>query len=216
VVFLPRENLEEENMKIKILIAALILSLSPMAFADNYILTIDGDSYEISLDKEMQLKIGNKPVAVKLQQKEILTYKTDSFSFEHARQYTPSTTNLGDGVYQTVMMTPLGSVIMIQEYQTMNPKSLIDIMINEVTKEERDYGYKIESFKKSIKLSDGKILNGKVVTSKYRGSDIKRYFCTYGIKDAGLFIMTQIDYESEPSAESAIERVINSLKVTMN
>lgn len=203
-------------MNNKIIFAALTLSLSQMAFADNYILTIDGESHEISLDKEVNLKIGKKSVALKLQLKDILIYKTDSFSFEHARQFTPSTTNLGDGVYQTVMMTPLGSVIMIQEYKTMNPKNLIDLMIDEVTKEERDYGYKIESVEKSIKLSDGKTLNGKVVTSKYRGSDIKREFYTYGIKDGGLFIMTQIDYESEPNAESVIEGVINSLKVTMN
>lgn len=89
-------------------------------------------------------------------------------------------------------------------------------MFDEVTKEERDYGRKIESIETAIKLSGGKTLKGKVVTSKYRGSDIKRYFYTYGIKDAGLFIMTQIDYESEPNAESVIEGVINSLNVTMN
>ena len=185
------------------------------SFAANYILTIGNERHEISLNKTDRIKVGDSYVSVKLEQKDVLTFTTDNFSFEYPRQYSPSKSNLSDGILQTAMMTPLGTVVMIQEYLNMNPSSLIDLMVNEVTKEERQYGYKIESRDKSITLSDGKKLTGKVVTSKYKGSDIKRYFYTYGIKDSGLFIMTQIDYKSEPGAEDLIDKVIDSLKITM-
>lgn len=202
-------------MKIKILVALIFLPLVNTSFAANYILTIGNERHEISLDKTEQIKIGDSYVSVKLEQKDVLTYSSENFSFEYPRRYSPSKSDLGDGILQTAMMTPLGSVVMVQEYLTINPSGLIDLMINEVTKEEREYGYKIKSSDISITLSDGKRLKGKVVTSKYKGSDIKRYFYTYGVKDSGLFIMTQIDYESEPSAEALINQVINSLKITM-
>lgn len=202
-------------MKIRILVTLLFLSMAKVSFAANYILTIDKESHDVSLDKETRIKVGDNYVFVKLAQKDIFLYATDNFSFEHPSQYAPSKSDLGNGILQTAMMTPLGSVVLVQEYLNLDPSGLIDLMINEITKEEREYGYKIESSQKSITLSDGKVLNGKVVTSKYKGSDIKRVFYTYGIKDSGLFIMTQIDYEVESSGESLINEVIGSLKVTM-
>lgn len=199
----------------KILSVLLLISIAQASTAANYILKVGDDSYEISLDKDIKIQFEGKHLPVRLMQKEVLTYKTDNFSFEYPKQYSPSKSDLGNDIFQTAMMTPLGSIVMVQEYLSLDPSSLIDLMVNEVTKEEREYGYRIESTKASVTLSDGNVLNGKVVISKYKGSDIKRLFYTYGVKDSGLFIMTQIDYKVEPSAETLITKVIDSLKITM-
>jgi hypothetical protein len=167
------------------------------------------------LDKDTKIKIGGKYVPVKLVQKDVLAFKSGNFSFEYPRQYSPSRSDLGSGIFQTAMMTPLGSLVMIQEYLNLNPSSLIDLMANELTKEEREYGYKIESSSASMTLSNGKILSGKVVTSKYKGSDIKRFIYAYGAKDSGLLIVTQVDYEVEPDAAALIAMVLESLNITM-
>ncbi|WP_028865608.1 hypothetical protein [Psychromonas aquimarina] len=203
-------------MNIRILISLLFLFFAKISFAENYVLTIGKESYELSLDKEVRIKVGEHYVSAKLKQKDYLTYTTGNFSFEYPKQYSPSKSDLGGGIFQTAMMTPLGTVVLIQEYTNIDPSSLLDLMINEVTKEEREYGYKLESRPLSTTLSDGTVLNGKVVTSKYKGSDIERLFYTYGIKDSGLLIMTQIDYEIASSGdEDVINRLIKSLKVTM-
>ncbi len=199
----------------KFLVVLAFLVTTQLAFAGNYILTIDNRPYDLSLGEAERIKVGDQYFSVKIEQKNILTYKTENFSFQYSNKYSPSKSDLGGGIIQTAMITPLGTVVMVQEYQNMNPSGLIDLMINEVTKEEREYGYKIESNLHSITLSDGKELTGKVVTSKYKGSDRKRYFYTYGIKDSGLFIMTQIDYKIDSKNEEFIKKFINSFIITM-
>ena len=186
-----------------------------LAFAGNYLLTIDNKQYDLSLSKVMQIKVGDQYFSVKIEKKDVLTYRSENFSFNYSSKYSPSTSDLGSGISQTTMMTPLGSLILVQEYQNINPSELIDLMITQVTKEEREYGYKIESSPSSITLSYGEELTGKVVSSKYKGSDIKRYFYTYGIKDSGLLIMTQIDYEIDSNSDGVIEKFIDSLIITM-
>ncbi|MBU2865124.1 hypothetical protein KO489_14795 [Reinekea forsetii] len=203
-------------MKIKIYVGIILSLIVNMSFAGDYILTIDGESYEVSLNEETKVEVGGRSVLAKFTQKDYLTYTTDSFSFEYPNQYSPSKSDLGEGIFQNVMMTPLGVVVLVQEYTRMDPTALLDLMINEMTKEEREYGYKINATPSSTTLSDGSVLSGKVVTSKYKGSDIKRTFYTYGIKDAGLFIVTQIDYEVGSSDKGVIDTFMSSLSITMN
>lgn len=198
-------------MKTKIMVALILLTSMNMLFSANYVLTVGDESYDVSLDTDTKIKVGGEYISINLTQKNILLYSTDGFSFQHPKQYSPSKTELDGDISQTVIMTPLGSVVMIQEYSSFDPTSLIDIMVSEVTKEERNYGYEIESNEKTMTLSDGKVLKGLVVTSKYKGSDIKRGFYTYGLKDSGLFIMTQIDYEIEPIGDRLIEDIFKSL-----
>lgn len=198
-------------MKTKIIVALILLTSMNMLFSANYVLTVGDESYDVSLDTDTKIKVGGEYISINLKQKNILLYSTGGFSFQHPKQYSPSKTELDSEISQTVIMTPLGSVLMIQQYTNFNPTSLLELMVNQVTKEERDYGYEIESFEKTKTLSDGKVLNGLVVTSKYEGSDIKRSFYTYGLKDSGLFIMTQIDYEIEPVGEKLIEDIFKSL-----
>ena len=203
-------------MKLKILMATLLSLGVQSSIAGNYILNIGNESYELSLGETTKVKVNGQNIPIKLIQKDSLIFKTENFSFEHPRQYNPSKTDLGDGVYQTTMMTPLGSLVLVQEYESIDPAQLIDFMKNELTKEEKEYGYKIESSPTSIKLPDGKVLTGKVVTSKYKGSDIKRNIVAYSAKDSGLLVVTHVDYESEPNADAVVLKVVDSLKVTMD
>ncbi len=202
-------------MMYKFLVVLAFSATAQLAFAGNYVLTIDKEPFDLTLGEAKRIKVDDQFFSVKIEQKSILTYTTDSFSFQYSNKYAPSKSDLGEGIFQTAMVTPLGSLVLVQEYQNMNPSGLMGMMINEVTKEERKYGYKIKSASNSITLSDGKKITGKVVTSKYKGSDIKRFFYTYGIKDSGLFIMTQIDYAIDSNNEEFIEKFINSLIITM-
>ncbi len=202
-------------MKTKFVIILALVSLSQALFAANYVLKIGEETYEISLDESINVQVGNKTLPVKLELKETLTFKTKNFSFQHPNEYTPSKSDLGSDIYQTAMITPLGSVVMIQEYLSLDPTDLIDLMVSELTKEEQEYGYEIESSESSITLSDGKVLGGKVVTSKYKGTDIKRGIYVYGIKDSGLLVVTQFDYEIDANGETLLMNIMDSLEITM-
>ncbi|MGH1427346.1 MAG: hypothetical protein ACRBEE_05365 [Arenicella sp.] len=196
-----------------VLLIVLSCVVSSVGLAGNFILSIDGENYDVSLGKDETIKIGDKELIVKIEQKETLTYQSDFFSFDHSNKHAPSKSTLDAGLFQTAMITPLGALVLVQEYSTLNPSSLVGLMINEVTKEEKQYGYEITEEASERTLADGTVLKGKVVFSKYKGSDIKRYLYTYGKKDAGILVMTQIDYELAKEDEAMINQFFKTLNV---
>jgi len=202
-------------MRIKILALLLLLSLSKISIAGNYLLVIDGETYDVSLGEELSVNVAGRPVLAEVKQKSNLVFTADSFSFEYPKQFSPSKTELAVGVSQTIMVTPLGVLAMIQEHSNIDPSYLLDLMVSEVTKEERGYGYEIVSKPASTTLSNGTKLTGKVITSKYKDSDIKRVFYTYSVKDAGLILMTQIDYEIGLDDQYVLDKFMSSLRITM-
>ncbi|MDM7859434.1 hypothetical protein QTP81_02300 [Alteromonas sp. ASW11-36] len=198
-------------MKLKSLFGLVFFALSLPALAGNYILKIDGKLYEIGLGEQTEVRIGDKVVSVSLDQKAVLTYSSQYFSFDHPREFVPAKSDLGSGLYQTATMTPLGSVVLVQEYTTMSPVSLLDLMINEITKVERQYGYNITEEPKAITLKDGKVVKGKMVYSKYNDTDIERFIGVYGNRDSGVLIMTQIDFGIDSGSQPFIQGVLDSL-----
>ncbi|CAM3592632.1 hypothetical protein [Parendozoicomonas haliclonae] len=202
-------------MRIFHLISAALLLIPSLVLAENYTITVNGKAYDFSLNENKLVKVGNQHISVKLQQKDFISFVSDSFSFMHSSKFTPSTNDLGDGIYQTGMMTPIGTTVIVQEYKTLDPSLMIDIMVSEVTKEEVQYGYNVKSEPAHLTLSDGKVLKGKLVTSKYQDTDIKRYILTYGATDSGILIMTQIDEAFATNEKEIIDRFFESLAISM-
>lgn len=202
-------------MKNTLLVFAILALFSPAVFSGNYTITVDGKNYDLSLGEETQIKIGGKSVPITVTQKDNVVFETGNFSFQHPSKYAPARNDLGDGIYQTAMFTPLGTVVMVQEYLSINPTMMIDLMVNEVTKEEREYGYDISVSPANTTLSSGAKLNGKMIESKYKDANIKRYIYTYGAKDSGLLIMTQLDYSIAAGEESLIKQFFDSFTINM-
>ncbi len=176
-------------------IAAIAMGLwGTAAFAGNYILTIDGKQYELDLGEPTTVTIrGDQKVQVKLEKKDVVVFETSTFAFSHPGSATPARTDLGDGVHQTMMASPTGSLVMIQEYSGLNPSGLVDLMLTELTKEEVQYGYEITKEQVSRTLADGRTVSGKRAISKYGAHEYERWVVCYGAKDAGIMIITQIE-----------------------
>ena len=181
-------------MKLRLFLVMALGLWGSLVLAGNYLLTIDGKTYELDIGEMTTATLQNgQKVQVKLEKKDIATFKTEMFSFNHPSGFAPSKTDLGDGVYQTIMATPTGTMVMIQEYTGLNPCGLIDMIVTELTKEEVHYGYTITKRDVSKKLADGQTVTGKFVVSKYRKDENQRNVLCYGGKDAGLIIVTQLD-----------------------
>ena len=196
----------------KLMLALLMTTAAPV-LAGNFYITIDGKRHEVALDQSTQIKIGNQTFDVMLEQKAVLKFDSQSFSFEHPKEYTPGKSELDSQIHQTSVMTPLGTVVLVQEYFSLNPEGLIDLMVNEVTKEERQYGYKISEEAHVITLADGKTIKGKRVYSKYPGSNIERFIGAWGKGDAGILVMSQIDYDIDKDADNFLKVVFDSMVI---
>jgi len=200
---------------LQILILLLIISFSPLR-AEDYIITINGTSKEIGLDQETTLVLlDGTSLKLILQQKEYLRFNGDLFSFEHKSKYKPNRNDLGDGVFQTMIFTPLGTGVLVQEYIQMNPINLVDMMLNELTKEEVEYGYKYSE--KAVTKKAGDIrFNGKQAVTTYPGKEWTRSVLAYGEKDKGILIVTMIERDNYKTERDLIEHLWKSIELKNN
>lgn len=186
------------------------------ANAGDYVLTIDGKPYEVDLGEKATIKLPDgRTLGVTLDKKVIVSFKSENFSFEHPSRLAPSRTDLGDGIFQTMMTSPLGTMVMLQEYTTLNPAPLVDVMLNELTKEEADYGYKITKSPSTRKLANGAQLKGKVAVSAYKDDEYTRHVLAYEARDAGVLIITQVEKDASQEDLAMVETFWKSLAISM-
>jgi len=203
-------------MKASILIASIVYSLAGVLHAGGYVISIDGRSAEIGLNEELKFTTSaGKEFTIILKQKEYLDYKSRFFSMRHKNTMKPSKSDLGNGIFQTVIFTSLGTVIIVQEYMNMNPEPLIDLTLKELTKEEVEYGYKYNE-KKIEKIVDGKKIRGKQALTTYPRSEWKRSVLAYGGKDKGVLIATMIAKDQYDSEQYVITDFWNDLRLSLD
>ncbi len=198
----------------KHLISVLFLSLlCSISFAnENYILEIDGKTFDIGIDKVKTININGDEHSVKLMQKAFIEYSSGLFSFTHDKDYQPNKTDLGQGIYQSAMMSALGTVIIVQEYTNINPSTLIDLMLQEVTREEVQIGYtyKEEPISQTI---DGKTLNGKLAITSSKNEEWKRAVYAHGKDQEGILIMTMIEKENYNTETKIIDEFWKNFQI---
>ena len=199
------------------LITALILPClcTTPTLAANYTLTIDGKAYDLDLDREAVLRLSEKQeLRVTLSQKAIINFTTEHISFDHPGNLAPARTDLGDGVFQTMLASPRGTLVMIQEFTTLDPSPFIDLMLSELTKEELQSGYKVTNSLTTQKLASGEILNGKLSVSTSAEDEYTRQVLSYAGKESGVLVVTQIEAESTAEDKAMIETFWKTLKVS--
>ena len=204
-------------MKARVVALIAVLGvICGQAVAGDYTLTIEGKQYEVDIGKQSTITLPDgHTFRVTLDKKATLSFESENLSFKHPGRLSPARSDLGDGIFQTMMMSPMGTLVMIQEYTTMNPCGLIDMMLNELTKEEAEYGYEITRGRSSKKLSSGIELQGKTAVSKYKGDEYTRYVLCHEARDAGLMIVTQIEKAAPEEDLDMIEMFWKSLRVSM-
>jgi hypothetical protein len=203
-------------MRLRIASLIILCLFSVNGFAANYILTINGKNFDINMDEQQIIKLENQStLRVTLSKKDIASYKVDNFAFDHPSRLSPSRTDLGHGIYQSMIVSPLGTLVLIQEYTTMDPSGLVDMMLNELTKEEAQYGYKITRSPVTKTLTDGSVLTGTLATSIYKDTENVRHVLCYKARDAGMLIITQYEKGIAPEEAQIIDLFWKTLNVTM-
>ena len=195
-----------------------VWTVAGVAFAGdeykNYEVTIDGKTYDLNLNEKIQLKDKTgKTANFVLRKKPYAEYTDQLVSFQHDSELSVSSQDLGDGIKQLMSASATGTLIMIQEYSTMDPSMLVPMMLNELTKKSVDYGYSMTQEKVTRKLKSGVILKGLKATLKYKGDESCWEVLSYGKKDAGILVMTQIDKEFAKTDEGIHDHFWNTLKL---
>jgi hypothetical protein len=182
----------------------------------DYTLTVDGTGFDIDLGKPRDAKLPDgRSFRVRAAKKPIITFRADAFCFDHPSRLSPSRTGLGEGIFQTVMSSPLGTLVMVQEYTSLDPSGIVDVMLNELLKEELHYGYKITRSEATQALADGTVLTGRKAVSTYKDTEYTRHVLAYSGKDAGILVITMIEKAAPPEDAQILEVFWKTLKVTL-
>lgn len=205
-------------MKNLLLSMIIIGSMATLAFgqeASNYILIVNNDSIPINLDEgtDYTLPSGEK-LALKLAQSDILSFQSSLVSFQYPKEISISSSDLGDGISQSMAVNPTGNGIMIQEYTTMDPSLIVKLMLSELTKESVSYGYEKVEEEWEHTLVGGEKLKGYKAILTYKGEKEIYSVATYGEKDEGILVMTMHLDQADTEGMEIIDMILKTMNYT--
>ena len=173
--------------------------------------TVDIDPGE-SLDVTMP---DGKQAKVKLELNDFASYAGNMFSYVHPTGVTVSKTELQSDVNQYLMASALGTLVIVQEYESINPVSLNDLMLQELTRESVQAGAQMTRQPATRKLADGRELTGLRATIKTRTDATDFEIMSFGSVDQGLVLVTRIDQENAPAEGAILDKFWESLKIKL-
>jgi hypothetical protein len=198
-------------MRFSLVTLLILISLKSYTQVD-YKIQINDTIFEISLDNEYSILINGKEIKFKIFAKDTLIYEDDLFSFKYSKDYKISHMRIEEGIGQLMIMTAEGSGFLIQKYSTLNPTMLNEMVINEVTKESLNYGFKMKRDDYSRRIKSGQKLEVNKAILTYKNETNIYEVASIGEKDEGILIMTMImDEKMSEQGNKIIELMWNSL-----
>ena len=200
-------------MKLLLLTSAL-LCLNLSFSQNNYQIHINGETHDISLEKEFEVKIGKDMVKMMIASKDTLTYQDDMVRFNYPKEFQVQSVTIDAGIEQLMLMTADGSGFIIQKYKTIDPSMLNEMMMNEVTKESINYGFQLErkDYDRTLTGNTSIKVNKAVLT--YKDETNTYEIASFGKKDQGLMLMSMKMYESGLTVgDNLISMIWDSLEI---
>jgi hypothetical protein len=200
-------------------LVAALMALPGSAFAEDpktYKLTIGGYSVEINPGETVDVTLpGGQRTTVTLQLNEFASYSGGIFSFVHPTSVGVAKTDLGDSVIQHLMASATGTLVIVQEYGSMNPVALNQLMLQELTKESVQAGGELAQEETTRTLADGKVLTGLKATVTSRTEKAYYEVLGFGTTDQGVILVTRIDEEYRASEGSLLQKFWETLKIKL-
>ena len=205
-------------MKTKLI--ALFISLMflshPMLAEDskNYVLNVEGKDYEIGLDGSVVAKTKEgTDITIGLKRKEFSTFTKDVVSFEHRSDLSVATTDIERDIHQYLTASALGTLIIIQQYDTLNPASLTELMLKQLSADDLATGYTMDKSDFLRTLADGTVMKGLRANLKHKNDDVDLQVLATDSGDGGIIAMTRINHDMGAAEEPIIERFWSTLKL---
>ncbi|RVD53072.1 hypothetical protein EN784_17450 [bacterium M00.F.Ca.ET.141.01.1.1] len=178
--------------------------------------TIDGKAVDIDAGESTHVTLPDgRQVEVKLDKNDFATFSGGSFSFNHPSGISVTKSDLGENITQYLMASALGTIVVVQEYGEMNPVSLNQLMLQEMTKESVQAGAELTQQPTTRKLADGKELTGITAEVKTRTDTAYFEIVGYGRADQGLLFITRVAGEDAATEKPLIDKFWQSLKLKM-
>lgn len=177
------------------LFMVLLFMITTASAQKDYMITIDGKSYEIALEENIDVKIKGKTSVLGLRKKDTLILNEGYFQLKYKKDHKVSRVKIDAEIEQIMFMTAGGSGVIIQTYHSLNPNMLQEMMLNEVTKESVSYGYTVERVDYDKTLVSGETVNVLKAVLSYKG-DTETYEVMAHGKKRRRYYCNDNEYES--------------------
>jgi hypothetical protein len=180
----------------------------------NYVLSVEGKDYEIGLDDPVVAKTEDgKDITISLKRKEFSTFTKDVVSFEHRSDLSVAATDIERDIHQYLTASALGTLIIIQQYDTLNPSSLTELMLKQLSADDLATGYTMDKSDFSRTLADGTVMKGLRANLKHKNDDVDLQVLATDSGDGGVIAMTRINRDMGSAEAPIIERFWTTLKL---
>jgi hypothetical protein len=179
-----------------------------------FTVTIDG--VEVPIDPGETVNASSKdgnPMVVTLSRNPYAVFSDAMVSFQHPGGLTVATQKLSKNITQHMAASALGTAILVQEYDGIDPTTLIPLMVQELTKDDVKIGGELTDEPAERTLKSGLILKGRRATLKFR-KDLKIFeVFAYGQDSRGVLLVTIITDDNQQTDGQLIARFWNTLRI---
>ena len=205
-------------MKTKLItIFIFLMYLSHPVLAEdskNFVLSVEGKDYEIGLDGSVIAKTKEgQDITIGLKRKEFSTFTKDVVSFEHRSDLSVAATDIERDIHQYLTASALGTLIIIQQYDTLNPSSLTELMLKQLSADDLATGYTMDKSDFSRTLADGTVMKGLRANLKHKNDDVDLQVLATDSGDGGVIAMTRINHDMGAAEAPIIDRFWATLKL---
>ena len=177
-------------------------------------LKIGDTTVEINAGESVDVTLpGGQKTTVVLNRNPFVSYSSEAFSFVLPGDMSVAKTKLNDSVTQHLAASARGTVVLLQEYKGVNPASLTQLMLQELTKKSAKAGADITQASSSRKLADGKVMNGLTAKAKTPSGVTEYEVEAYGTNDRGIIAITVIEEARMASEGDILKRFWESLAI---
>ncbi len=203
----------------KTLIAAFICALlATTAFSEdshkNFIVTLDGQDFEINPGDAITAKSkSGAEIKLALKRKEFSTFEQGDLSFEYRSDLSVASSDIASDIHQHLVASAVGSLVIVQQYDKINPGKLADFMLTQFAEGSGDPLSKLEKTEFSRTLGDGTILKGPKASLKSEKDDVAIEVLAADQGVGGIVAISRFNNDANADEKKIIDRFWTTLKI---
>lgn len=177
-----------------------------------FTVTIDGTDIAIDPGETVQATMKDgRTVTVGLTRNPFAKWSDPMLSFDYPSNLTVATQKLSDNITQHLLATAVGTMIIVQEYSGVDPTTLREFMMGELTREDVQIGAELVQSETVRTLNSGMTLKGLEAVVK-SGVEVKTVdVLTFGRDRQGVVLVTIILDERRPTDQAFIDKFWSTL-----
>jgi hypothetical protein len=203
-------------MKLLFFFLACSVAFSAVSFAKdvkNYTLKVDGQTLEINPGDTVATKTKSGEVlSITLQRKEFGTFQDGNLSFEYRGDLSVASTDVQSDIHQYLVASALGTLLIVQKYDKINPASLTEFMLKQMTDGDVAAFAKLESADFTRTLADGTVMKGLKATVTSETDHVVLEVLAADLGVGGVMAMSRINTDQAQTEQAIIDRFWSTLR----